>query len=106
MDALEALERLHSAARQAEQVFTAHKSELTDLRSSFWVNLRDVVEWTDPTLQPSYNVLRPLFHGCRVQLGAPGDFGYGTPCGDALRDLYGAWGVYCDRQIRPEPASR
>jgi len=25
------------------------------------------------------------------QLGAPGDFGYGTPCGDSLEALYDEW---------------
>jgi len=25
------------------------------------------------------------------QFGAPGDFGYGTPCGDGLKAVYDAW---------------
>ncbi len=57
----------------------------------FWV------AWMDLELCVSRGTTEELletFPKAYRYLGAPGDFGYGTPCGDALRNFYDWWNAW------------
>ncbi len=75
-------------ASYVRQVFEKHRRELKDLRPLFWAALRDIENAAD---QDDFALLKTHFPKWSTLLGAPGDFGYGTPCGDALRTLYESW---------------
>lgn len=79
--------RLIQAAKAAYDAFTSHSRELSDLRPSFWTALGRLVAYA--RLDAPTMVAEVIANEHR-QFGAPGDFGYGTPCGDALRELYDA----------------
>lgn len=88
------LQSLHEAAVQANRAFGREVSEgtleLRDLeRGKMALALRNLVQATDGSESPRQilDAFRDAYRAC----GAPGDFGYGTPFGDALKDLYNAW---------------
>ena len=68
--------------------FRKAKRELSDLRPRFWATIGDLEYAADfgneSELEEALKVAYP-------QLGAPGDFGYETKHGDALKRLYDAW---------------
>ena len=74
-------------ARDAKRVFGAYRDELRDLNPTFWVALESLADLTEFNTRDE--ICSRFLLACRY-LGAPGDFGYGTPCGDALRRLYEA----------------
>ena len=83
---------LKSAARECERQFylPKHRKELSDLRPSFWHALGHVVlsiAIEESAQDDAAEITRAIAKSHR-QLGAPGDFGYGNPCGEALRALY------------------
>ena len=86
--------QLQRAAVHAHLTFAEHKDELADLRPSFWSSLADfryAFDEPDPDAE-----LEEAFKLGYKRWGAPGDFGYGTPCGEALRQLYNAWNIYAE----------
>jgi hypothetical protein len=63
-------------------------NDVSDLPPKFWVLIDDLrTAWNVKNLDEIRRLVREHH---RSVLGAPGDFGYGTPCGDALRNLYDA----------------
>lgn len=84
--------RFCESVRHALKTFDEHKRKLLDLSPRFWVALL-VLE--AGCAEANWDELRKTFGAAHRRLGAPGDFGYGTPCGDALRDVYDSWGVLC-----------
>lgn len=82
------------AVRHAVETFNQpkHKRKLKDLSPRFWVALLDLELGCE---EPDWEKLKAAFGSAYKQLGAPGDFGYGTPCGDALKDLYRRWNELC-----------
>lgn len=59
---------------------------LGDLPDSFWLAQVELVELFGGHFPDTLPVDK--LRGWWKSLGAPGDFGYGTPVGDALRNLY------------------
>jgi hypothetical protein len=86
---IKAAVELRNAILALEQTFTEHARELLDLRPQFWMALgmlRMAVECGEQIMP-----LCKLVSRCAGDaLGAPGDFGYGSPCGDALKATYDA----------------
>ncbi|KKM91191.1 hypothetical protein LCGC14_1231080 [marine sediment metagenome] len=91
-----------AAVRHAAQTFKLpkYKKEYRRLSPRFWV------AWLDLELGcecEDWDKLTNTMIAAHHQLGAPGDFGYGTPCGDALRNVYDTWRELCQaRKIRQE----
>ena len=90
---------LRIAVHQLEKVFydPKEKKQLSDLRPAFWHALGSVVlsaALVDSPESDAVEITRAIGKA-RKQLGAPGDFGYGTPCGDALRNLYDRHNEVC-----------
>jgi len=83
------MKELKYAVLSCIETFHQHKKELEDLRSSFWDALSDLQA---ALLFDSDEEIIAKLKKHKRALGAPGDFGYGTPCGDALRAVYEAWG--------------
>ncbi len=85
----EKLESFKRAVIKAHATFAKNKKELSDLSPRFWVAWMDLemaIEFTVPISE-----LKEEFQKSYKQFGSPGDFGYGTPCGDALKAVYEAW---------------
>ena len=91
------LQEFAMAVRHASSTFNdpKQKKHLRDLSPRFWVALLDLVLDCE---NEDWSQLRATFNQAYRQLGAPGDFGYGTPCGDALKDLYYRWNELCQCQ--------
>lgn len=83
-----------AAVRHCGEVFNQpkNKRKCRDLSPRFWVALLDlelaceIEDWSELCL---------AFKAAYRYLGAPGDFGYGTPCGEALRSVYDRWNDLC-----------
>lgn len=90
-------EEFAAAVRHASRTFNdpKHKKHLRDLSPRFWVALLDLVLDCE---NEDWSELCVTFKAASRQLGSPGDFGYGTPCGDAIQDLYRRWNELCDTQ--------
>lgn len=86
----------------ARQVFDKHRFQLSDLSPRFWEAFQKLEKSAD---QSDWTDLKLAFDEARKQLGAPGDFGYGTPCGDALRVLYESWKKLCKAMPAEEPVT-
>ena len=88
------------AVQTAARVFSMpkHKKKLKDLSPRFWVALMDLELSCG---QDDWGQLKIDFRAAYRYLGAPGDFGYGTPCGDSLRGVYDKWSLLCKAK---EPA--
>jgi hypothetical protein len=85
----EKLELFKQAVIHAHEAFSKNKKELTDLPRRFWgawMDLEMACEWKVP-----FEELKGEFQKSYKIIGAPGDFGYGTPCGDSLKAVYEAW---------------
>jgi hypothetical protein len=82
----------------ARQVFEKNRRKLSDLSPKFWESLRRL-GWS--AVYDDLENLKVVFSEFHKQLGAPGDFGYGTPCGDALQTLYAAW----NKLLKESPAA-
>ena len=82
------------AVRHATQTFNdpKHKRKLRDLSPRFWIALLDLELACE---EQDWDELKLSFKDAYRFFGAPGDFGYGTPCGDALRAVYDTWNVLC-----------
>ena len=91
------MKELRDAVLNCCEVFSHHKKELGDLSPSFWSALSDL---QGIVLFASHDQILAALKKHRRTLGAPGDFGYGTPCGDALRAVYDAWSG-----LQPQPTS-
>lgn len=77
--------------------FSQNKRKLRDLSPRFWVALLDLE--VAASLLTAADLIAE-FPNAYKQLGAPGDFGYGTPCGDALANLYDWWNAWCTARKR------
>lgn len=81
------------------------KKEFRDLRPHFWASLADLrliavsLDGTDEEVIMS-------FSQARRHLGAPGDFGYGTPCGDALKAFYNHYSDFINSINRRMPTTQ
>lgn len=88
---------LRRAMWDAANVFSAHREELADLKPDFWAAIAGFqlapASW-------SADQLIVAVTGSHRVLGAPGDFGYGTPCGDALRRVYDLTNQLIDAQTQ------
>lgn len=85
----EKLEAFKQAVIKAHAAFAKEKKELSDLSPRFWVAWMDLemaLEFAVP-----FEELRDQWKKSYKQFGSPGDFGYGTPCGDGLKAVYDAW---------------
>jgi len=88
-----AFDAVYFAIGKLRTAMHENKAELSDLRPPFWAALTQLareaemcVDAADPIAQ-----IKAALVKASKQLGAPGDFGYGTPHGQALRNLYVAW---------------
>lgn len=70
-----------------------HKKKFRNESPRFWCALLDLEQ---SCKEENWKLLCKAFKECYRYLGAPGDFGYGTPCGDALRDVYDRWNDLCN----------
>ena len=104
---------LRIAVHQLEKAFydPKEKKQLSDLRPAFWHALGSVVlsaALIDSPEPDAVEITRAIGKAHK-QLGTPGDFGYGTPCGDALRNLYDRHSEVCrllmDQKDREAAAS-
>lgn len=89
MNMEEKLKAFKQAVITAHSAFAQNKAELTDLSAKFWASWMDLelaLEWNEP-----FEEIKATFQKAYKQFGAPGDFGYGTPCGDGLKAVYDAW---------------
>jgi hypothetical protein len=77
------------------QTFEKNKRKLRDLSPRFWVALLDLELGCNSN---DWEELCQTFKAAYRYLGAPGDFGYGTPCGDGLRKVYDTWNLLCKAQ--------
>lgn len=87
----EKLEAFKLAIIKAHAAFAKSKKKLSDLSPRFWVawmDLEMVMEFQAP-----FDEIKAEFQKSRKQFGSPGDFGYGTLCGDCLKAVYDAWGA-------------
>lgn len=64
-----------------------------------WLDLQAVIERQAPL-----DELREEFGKAYRQFGAPGDFGYGTPPGEGLKQLYNAWNELLKAAAAAKPA--
>ena len=83
----EAAARLSIAMRDLYRPFLAEADRLRDMPSMFWVWL-GILSGKSSSDRPG--TLIDWVNSARAVLGAPGDFGYGTPCGDAIKKMYDA----------------
>lgn len=84
-----ALQAFKDALETMNNAFHApkNKKHLKDLKGSFWAALADL-HFVVCVLAPTREEIIAQFRSAYKQLGAPGDFGYGTPCGDSLAAVY------------------
>ena len=81
--------RLRAAVQKLNVVFYRHKRFLKSLSPRFWEAL---MELAGLAVNGPIDVLLDRLDACHATLGAAGDYGYfGSPCGDALKDLYAAY---------------
>ena len=80
--------QFRAAVADCIDIFGKHKKELRDRSSQFFNALLDL------ELCATADELIDEFPRAYRRLGAPGAFGYGTPCGDALRNLYDWWNAW------------
>lgn len=85
----EKLESFKRAVIKAHAAFCKEKKNLSDLSPRFWVAWLDLE--TAMEFQAPFDELREQWKKSYKQFGSPGDFGYGTPCGDGLKAVYDAW---------------
>jgi hypothetical protein len=100
---MQELDNFAQAVTHARRTFEARKAELLDLNWKFW----RAFEMLDLACQidgEDWHELDRTFAECRPQLGAPGDFGYGTPCGEALRAVYDTWTLLVKSRSVPAAA--
>lgn len=83
---------LRNAIHSCVLTFYMCKRELSDLSRAFWKSLDDLALAADEAVP---NDLAKAVSDVHRTLGAPGDFGYGTPCGDALRAVYDRHNELC-----------
>lgn len=90
-DPATAREIFEIAFGKAYSAFHAKKKskEYRDLSPRFWVAWMDLEEAI--ARKAPHEELQAEFAKAYKQFGAPGDFGYGTPPGEALKHLYYAW---------------
>lgn len=88
----EALQNVRTAIRGLCDAFSDvdRRREFSDLSPRFWQSLTML----EDASYGSIGDLEAAYYATRRQLGAPGDFGYGTLQGDSLRRYYDAWTVY------------
>lgn len=84
----EARSEFYDRVAWARRTFQKHKWELADLKPAFWLCFEELELSADLA---DVEDLILSFRKARKVLGAPGDFGYGTPCGEALKELYNEW---------------
>ena len=81
--------RLRAAVQKMNVIFYRHKRFLKNLPPRFWEVL---LELAGLGVNGPLEVLLDKLDAYHGTLGAPGDYGYfGSPCGDALKDLYAAY---------------
>jgi hypothetical protein len=97
--------RLRQAIRAAARAFDNNKKKLRDLSPRFWVALMDM-EITAADDNATVDGLIQAVKNNHQQLGSPGDFGYGTPCGEALREVYDACSALCAAKKAANEAGR
>lgn len=91
VDVKSADQAVRRAIRECCEAFEAARRDLQDLSPRFWaalIDLRTAADGLDPLPLP---LLLAEIRRVHRTLGAPGDFGYGTREGKALRALYGAF---------------
>jgi hypothetical protein len=79
--------RLRAAVQKANVIFYRHKRFLKNLSPRFWEAL---LELAGLGVNGPIEVLLDRLDAYHATLGAPGDFGRESPCGQALRELYAA----------------
>jgi len=90
IDMDEKLAKLKQAVIRAHAAFAKEKKKsLSDLSPRFWAAWMDLEMSIE--LGATFEELREEAIKSFKQFGAPGDFGYGTPCGDGLKAVYDAW---------------
>ena len=89
IDMDEMLAAFKDAVTKAHAAFAKKKKSLSDLSPRFWVAWMDL----EMSLEfgTTFEEIREEAKKSFKQFGSPGDFGYGTPCGDALKTVYDAW---------------
>lgn len=92
-DRQRAFDAVYFAIGKVFREFVAHKRELDDLPPKFWAALAELHHEADRAHFEEDRIayIKRALVVASKQLGAPGDFGYGTPHGEALRNLYVAW---------------
>lgn len=77
------------AVIKAHAAFAKEKKSLGDLSPRFWAAWMDL----EMSLEfgESFDEICDQWKKSYKQFGAPGDFGYGTACGDGLKAVYDAW---------------
>jgi hypothetical protein len=83
-------QQINACVIHCSETFNKNSKKLRDLSPRFWIALMDLEMCHD---SPDEELLE-VFSKAYRYLGAPGDFGYGTPCGDALRNLYEWWNAW------------
>ena len=92
-------EKFRRQVHQTVSAFRANKNRLRDLSPYFWVAL---TEMESAAAIGTEEDLRTAFLSHYKRLGAPGDFGYGTPCGTGLQKLYAAWNDFVKSAAVPQ----
>ena len=91
---------LRAAIHECETQFylPKHRRKLGDLPPAFWHSLGALVLAAVVVELPESDgkEITAVIGKVHRRLGAPGDFGYGTPCGDALRNLYDRHNEVCN----------
>lgn len=89
VDMDEMLATFKQSVIKAHAAFAKKKKCLSDLSPRFWAAWMDL----EMSLEfgATFDELREQAKKSFKQFGAPGDFGYGTPCGDGLKAVYDAW---------------
>lgn len=82
---------LIKAAETVAPIFLERRESLNDLSPAFWVAIGTI---QGAAMSSDTATIASAVKQFRRTLGAPGDFGYGTACGDAIRILYDATRVF------------
>ena len=83
------LASFRDSVKHAHSEFLKNKDDLSDLSPRFWVAWLNLEIACEPGV--SFDDLKSEVLSCCKHFGSPGDFGYGTPCGDSLLAVYDAW---------------